>query len=87
MSPILPFQLTVAQFAAAVQRCQITIRRDIRAKKIAASKRKPYRIHPRELTAFGVDAPLAIARLTDAGLFSPPARPATPAPEPAQSAA
>ena len=70
---ILPFRLTVAQYAVIVQRCEATVRREIRARNIVAEG-VPYLIHPRELPA-EIDVPLALARLSAAGLL-----PAAPAP-------
>jgi hypothetical protein len=77
MSAILPFRLTVEQYACIIQRCTTTVRRDIRARKIEAEG-TPYLIHARELPGV-IDVPLALARLSDAGLLPPPARQRPPA--------
>jgi hypothetical protein len=79
---ILPFRLTVAQYACVVQRCEATVRREIRARNIVAEG-VPYLIHPRELPA-EIDVPLALARLSHAGLLppAPPTRRATALPSP-----
>ena len=83
---ILPFRLTVAQYACIVQRCEATVRREIRARNIVAEG-TPYLIHPRELPA-EIDVPLALVRLSDAGLMpAAPIHPATVAPSPRPAAA
>lgn len=78
---ILPFRLTVAQYAVVTQRCEATVRREIRARNIVAEG-TPYLIHPRELPA-EIDVPLALARLSSAGLLpGAPAPRATALPSP-----
>ena len=85
-APILPFRLSVAQYAVITQRCQITIRRNIRARIIVAEG-TPYLIHPRELPA-EIDHGMAVIRLQEAGLYPAPRVPhATAQPTPRQSAA
>lgn len=59
---ILPFRLNVRQFACAIQRCEETVRVEIRARKIKAEGR-PYLIHPRELARYHVDPEMALERL------------------------
>lgn len=80
---ILPFRLNVHQFAIAIQRCDEVVRREIRARNLAAEGR-PYLIHPRELKKYQVDPELALERLRLAGLVAPetPATPSIPAPLP-----
>jgi hypothetical protein len=73
---LLPFKLTVEQFACAIQRCRDHVRREIRARNIKASG-KPYLINPTELSKFDVDQPLAVARLKAAGLLALPTQPPT----------
>lgn len=65
---ILPFRLTVRQFAACVQRCDETVRCEIRNGDIEADGR-PYLIHPRELAKHQVDPEMAMSRLRSAGLL------------------
>ena len=82
---ILPFRLTVAQYACIVQRCPATVRREIRARNIIAEG-TPYLIHPRELPAV-IDVPLALARLSHAGLLDAPTPRAKASPSPRPAAA
>lgn len=67
---ILPFRLTVRQFACCIQRCEETVCSQIRARNIEAEGR-PYLIHPRELEKFHVDPLMALERLKLANLLAP----------------
>lgn len=66
---LLPFRLTVQQFACATQRCRDTIRREIRARNIKA-KGKPYLINTDQLDRFDVGLALAHERLKQANLLA-----------------
>lgn len=83
---LLPFRLTVEQFACATQRCRDTIRREIRARNIKA-KGKPYLINTDQLARFDVGLSLAHERLKQANLLGAQARPPTAAPAALHSAA
>lgn len=65
---LLPFKLTVREYAICCQRSEETIRRQIRNDEIEAEG-PPYLIHPNQLTKYLVDAPLAVLRLNAEGLL------------------
>lgn len=75
--PVFTFRLSLHQFAVCLGVCDEVARRYIRSDRHGIVKKKlalerPYKIHANALDLFGVDTPMAWARLAEANLLPVP---------------